>query len=275
MDDEKSRVKEAHGFLGKISQDPIRWILMAGTGLGDSFQNLQTRRELDYREIPHFPVSTVDGHAGRLILGTLGDIPVAVMLGRFHLYEGYSPNQVVFPIRVLRLLGADSLMITNASGGLDPDFSEGDIMVIRDHINLTGENPLVGLNVDAWGLRFPDMVDAYDPFLAREAVAAGRQGKLPVREGVYAGLKGPSLETPAEMRYLRTIGAHAVGFSTVQEVIAARHLGMRVLGLSVITNVCNPDQPEPATVETVIDVARNTSPWLSTLIEKVVMNDHV
>ncbi|GAB6097538.1 purine-nucleoside phosphorylase [Desulfatiferula olefinivorans] len=269
MSRQTDHVAEACSYLQERLEHTPDLLILAGTGLGDCAGILNSPRIVPYASIPHFPRSTVESHAGQLSVGSVHHVSAAVMMGRFHLYEGYSPAQVTFPIRVMRALGVRVLIVTNAAGGLDPAFAPGDIMVIRDHINLTGDNPLVGPNVDAWGLRFPDMIGAYDPTLADLARRAVCSPGLTVHDGVYAGLKGPSLETPAEMRFLRLIGAQAVGFSTVQEVIAARHAGMRTLGLSVITNRCDPDRPEPATVEGVIAVARQAAPQLENLIETV------
>lgn len=264
------KASEAISYLSEYIEDCPGYLVMAGTGLGDCARFMEAQISVSYADIPHFPVSTVESHAGKLVFGKINHNRVAVMMGRFHLYEGYSPRQVTFPIRVMQGMGVHTVIVSNASGGLSPSFSPGDIMIIRDHINLTNENPLVGTNIDAWGLRFPDMIHAYDPDLAETALKAANHLGLAVKQGVYAGLKGPSLETPAEMRFLRIIGADAVGFSTVQEVIAARHGGMRVLGLSVITNRCDPDNPEPATVDQVISVAGKASPHLERLIEHII-----
>ena len=240
--------------------------LLTGTGLGDCAEAIDVHHSLDYDAIPYFPRSTVESHRGRLLLGRLQDCPVAAFQGRFHLYEGYSPREVTFPVRVLQRLGARFLLVTNAAGGLNPNHRAGDIMLIADHINLTGENPLVGPNDPGWGLRFPDMSRVYDLELMDCALTVARERGLPLASGVYAGLKGPSLETPAELRFLRTIGADAVGLSTVQEVIAAVHAGLRILGLSVITNIADPDAPAPATVEDIIAVADQTAPRLKQLM---------
>jgi purine-nucleoside phosphorylase len=240
--------------------------LLTGTGLGDCAEAIDVVHSLDYDEIPHFPRSTVESHRGRLLLGRLQNRPVAAFQGRFHLYEGYHPREVTFPVRVLQRLGARYLLVTNAAGGLNPDHRAGDIMLIADHINLTGENPLVGPNDPDWGLRFPDMSRVYDPELLDRARAIAQELGQPLSSGVYAGLKGPSLETPAELRFLRTIGADAVGLSTVQEVIAAVHAGLRILGLSVITNIADPDAPLPATVEEIIAVADQAAPRLKQLV---------
>jgi len=243
--------------------------ILAGTGLGNMTNALQVQDTVDYNAIPHFPASTVQSHAGRLVFGLLGGKPIVVLQGRFHLYEGYSSQAVAFPIRVLKALGVRILVLTNASGGLNPAYNAGDIMIISDHINLTGDNPLIGSNEEHWGPRFPDMTAAYD--LRLQALARAEAGKLglTVRQGVYAGLKGPSLETPAEMCFLRTIGADAVGFSTVMETIAAVHCGMQVLGLSTITNMCLPDHPAPAGVDEIIATAEAAAPRLAAIVAGV------
>ncbi len=226
--------------------------------------------EIDYKEIPHFPLSTVQTHIGRMLAGDMNGCPVVAMQGRFHLYEGYGPLEVTYPIRVMQLLGVKILMLSNASGGLNPRFNAGDIMLITDHINLTGANPLIGPNEDSWGIRFPDMSRAYNRELITVAENIARAYDVRLQKGIYAGLTGPSLETPAEVKFLQTIGAAAVGFSTVQEVIAAVHGKMRVLGLSTITNVHNPDNPIPATVEEIIEVAKSAAHHLEKIMKGVV-----
>ncbi|MBT8338871.1 MAG: purine-nucleoside phosphorylase [Desulfatitalea sp.] len=260
---------EAADFIHAQLGHDARTAIMTGTGLGDMADALEDPVGLDYDQIPHFPAATVQSHLGRLVSGHLQGFPVLVLQGRFHLYEGYTPLAVTFPIRVLQALGVRNLVLTNASGGLNPGFAVGDTMVIADHINLTGENPLVGSNEAGWGERFPDMTAAYDPHLRDIVSTAAGRLDLPFRQGVYAGLKGPSLETPAEMRFLQTIGADAVGFSTVMETIAAVHGGMRVLGLSTITNMCRPNVPAPASVEEIITVARAAAPRLAVLLGAV------
>jgi len=264
------QIQEAAEHIQNRSQIRPEVGLLTGTGLGDSAEGLQISTRIDYSEIPHFPVSTVESHHGRLLTGTLHEKGILAFQGRFHLYEGYSPREVTFPIRVMQELGVKYLIISNAAGGLNPCFKPGDIMIISDHINLTGANPLVGENENRWGIRFPDMSTAYDHALQTLARKAASSIDVNLREGVYAGLKGPSLETPAEIRFLRTIGSDAVGFSTVQEVIAAVHGGIKVLGLSTITNINNPDSPQPATVEEIIAVANAAAPGLQTIIEQVV-----
>lgn len=244
--------------------------VLTGTGLGDSITSMQVEATVDYHEIPHFPVSTVQSHNGRLMIGQLAGRCVVLLQGRFHLYEGYCPLAVTFPIRVMQALGVGVLIMTNAAGGLNPLFTTGDIMIIEDHINLTGTNPLVGPNDERWGPRFPEMTHAYSRRLQALAQSAARNLEVGVQKGVYVGLSGPSLETPAEMRFLHSIGAEAVGFSTVMETIAAVHAGMQVLGLSVITNMCLPDALTTADVEKIIAVARSATPHLETIITYVV-----
>ncbi len=271
MSDQQRKAAAAAGYIkGRIKRPP-RVGLLTGTGLGASARFVQQPTILEYRDIPNFPLSTVQSHAGRLLAGDVGRCPVMVLQGRFHLYEGYSPLQVTFPIRVMQELGVQVLVLTNAAGGLNLEFAAGDIMLITDHINLTGSNPLIGPNEESWGVRFPDMTRAYDRHLADMArQAAQAAGVSSLRSGIYAGLPGPSLETPAEVRFLKTIGADAVGFSTVLEVIAAVHAGMRVLGLATITNINDPDNPVAATVEDIIAVAGRAAPVLAKIIRTVV-----
>jgi len=269
MADYRQMVDEAADFLEKRIGLTPRVGILTGTGLGEGTDTLDVCKAFDYREIPHFPISTVESHRGRLLCGTMGGMPVMVMQGRLHLYEGYTPLQVTFPIRVMRRLGVATLIVSNAAGGLNPAFRPGDVMIITDHINLTGANALIGPNEADWGIRFPDMNHVYDPGLLALARAAAEECGVPLRQGVYAGLTGPSLETPAEVRYLKTVGADAVGFSTVQEAIVAVHAGMRILGLSIITNVNDPDRPVPATVAEIIAVANAVAPKLNHLINAI------
>ena len=242
---------------------------LTGTGLGESAESMTVDTAIEYRNIPHFPISTVQSHKGRLLTGRLSDCPLIVLQGRFHLYEGYSPMEVTYPVRLMQQLGVKILILSNAAGGLNNSFSPGDIMLISDHINLTLTNPLIGPNDDALGVRFPDMSCAYNPELISTAEDAARAAGLKLQKGIYVGLIGPALETPAEVKFLETIGAEAVGFSTVQEVIAAVHGGLRVMGLSVITNVHNPADPVPASVEEIIAVAQKTAPSLGTILKGV------
>jgi len=269
MDRFKQKVDETADFLKSRIVSPPTVGLLTGTGLGESVESMSITAELDYCDIPHFPISTVQSHLGRMLFGDMNGCSVVVLQGRFHLYEGYSPCEVSYPIRVMQALGVKTLILSNAAGGLNPGFEPGDIMVIADHINLTGANPLIGPNEEGWGIRFPDMSRAYDPKLISMAQDVAASAGINLRKGVYAGLKGPSLETPAEVRFLKTIGAEAVGFSTVQETIAAVHAGMRVLGFSIITNVHDPDNPAPATLEEIIAVAKTATSVLDKIKNSV------
>lgn len=269
MSEYKKKVIGAAGFIQSRLHDSPGIAIITGTGLGEIASSIENTDSISYREIPGFPVSTVESHPGRLIWGKLGGKPVLILQGRFHLYEGYSPLEVSFPIRVLQMLKVKALIISNAAGGLNPLYQAGDIMVIKDHINLTGVNPLVGPNHDDWGIRFPDMSHVYDPELAGKAIEAGAAFGIEVKQGIYAGLMGPSLETPSENRYLQHIGADAVGFSTIMEAIAAVHAQMRILGLSIITNINNPDHPEPTTMEAVIQVAGKSAQKLEVILSKI------
>ena len=244
--------------------------VILGTGLGALADELTAEATIPYPEIPGFPAPTVETHAGRLLFGKLGNHRVAIMQGRFHRYEGYTLQQVAFPVRVLKALGATTLIVSNVSGGMHPLWATGDLVLIADHINLLGDNPLVGPNVDAEGPRFPDMSAAYDPALRQLARAVALDNKIPLREGVYVAVPGPNLETGAEYRMLRAMGADIVGMSTVPEVITAVHQGMRVLGLSIITDNCLPDALEPTSVEQIIAVARAAEPRLATVVRGVV-----
>jgi purine-nucleoside phosphorylase len=265
----QNQVAEAAAFIHDQCTQPPEVGILTGTGLGGSVNSVEVSTTISYNDIPHFPETTVISHLGQLNLGRLHQKPVLAMQGRFHLYEGYAPKQVVFPIRVMQQLGIKTVIISNASGGLNPHYRPGDIMVIADHINLTGQNPLIGPNIDYWGERFVDMHKAYDSNLADLALKTGLKNNLRVVKGVYAGLLGPSLETPAEVRYLQTIGADAVGFSTVMEVIAAVQAGMRVLGLSIVTNVHDPQNPAPAVVKEIIAVANKAALGLDVLINRI------
>jgi purine-nucleoside phosphorylase len=240
--------------------------IVLGTGLGGLAARIAVETTIEYGDIPGFPLSTVESHAGRLLCGTLAGKTVIAMQGRFHRYEGYSLAQVTFPIRVLRALGAPSLVVSNACGGMHPLWAPGDLMLIADHINLLGDNPLIGPNDDRLGPRFPDMSEPYDRKLRALARSVANELRLTLREGVYVAVPGPNLETRAEYRYLRAIGADVVGMSTVPEVIVAIHGGMRVLGISIITDQCLPDALEPASVEKIIAVAARAEPNLTSLV---------
>ncbi|MBI3317492.1 MAG: purine-nucleoside phosphorylase [Candidatus Omnitrophica bacterium] len=244
--------------------------IILGTGLGDLAARIKREAEIGYKEIPHFPISTVESHAGKLVLGTLGGKKVAAMEGRFHGYEGYSPQDVTFPVRVLKELGAKVLIVSNAAGGLNLNYKKGQIVLIEDHINFMGINPLIGPNDERVGPRFPDLCAPYSSRLMNLAAAAGHEQKIPVSRGVYVGVLGPNLETRAEYRMLRNWGADLVGMSTVPEVLAGVHMGMEILGVSIVTDVCDPDHLEPVDIKEIIKTANEAGPKLDKLLEATI-----
>jgi purine-nucleoside phosphorylase len=264
------RVQAAAGVVrGRSALVPEIGIIL-GTGLGGLAREISVEAEVPYAEIPGFPLSTVETHAGRLLLGRLGGRPVVAMQGRFHRYEGYDLQQVTFPVRVLYALGARTLIVSNACGGMNPLWGPGDLVLLSDHINLLGDNPLVGPNDERLGPRFPDMSAPYDPELRALARKAALELGIMLREGVYVAVPGPNLETRAEYRMLRAIGADVVGMSTVPEVIVAGHQGMRTIGISIITDQCLPDALEPADIGRIIATAGRAEPHLTRLIAALV-----
>ncbi len=252
MEELRAALSESSRFLSDKIKNKPRIGIILGTGLGELADRISIAREFPYEEIPGFPHSTVPGHAGRLLAGTSGGKDLLVMQGRTHFYEGYHLEKVTFPVRVMRRVGIETLIVSNAAGALNPNFAAGDVMVITDHINLTGQNPLIGPNLDDFGPRFPDMTRVYDPVLVRLAAEAALEEKIGLHKGVYVGVTGPSMETPAETRFLRMTGADAVGMSTIPEVIVAAHCGLRVLAFSAISNVNLPDCMKPAPIEEVL-----------------------
>lgn len=250
-------------------ETPVLGVIL-GSGLGPYAETLEKRRVLPYSSLPNFPCSNVLGHSGNLVLGEAGGMPVAAMQGRVHYYEGYPMSEVVYGVRVLRLLGIHRLIVTNAAGGIHGDFRPGDLMLIADHINLMGANPLLGPNIDELGERFPDMSEAYDSEMRRIALRAASEVGISLRQGVYLGLAGPSYETPAEIRMFRTLGADAVGMSTVPEVIAANHMGVRVLGISCITNMAAGILPQKLTHREVMDTTEQVKEKFISLLRQIV-----
>jgi purine-nucleoside phosphorylase len=270
MSDLRKHIDEAVAYLRtRTSLTPAIGIIL-GTGLGALAREIVAEVVIDYGDIPHFPLSTVESHKGKLIFGTLAGKPVVAMQGRFHFYEGYTMQQVTFPVRVMKFLGVSTLLISNAAGGMNPQFSRGTVMIITDHINLQGDNPLIGPNDDTLGPRFPDMSEPYNKNLIAIAERVALENKIRVERGVFVAVAGPNLETRAEYRFLRMIGADAVGMSTVPENIVANHMGLRVLGFSIITDECFPDALQPANVEEIIAVANATEPKLTTVMKGVV-----
>ncbi len=263
----QQQVEEAVAFLRSRIPETPEVLIQLGTGLGELAGAMKVACTFAYEEIPHFPRSTVTSHAGHLVFGKLAGKRTAILQGRFHYYEGYAAREVGFPIRVLSLLGVRTAIITNASGGLNPSYRPGTIMVFEDHINQLGDNPLRGPNIDTWGDRFPDLSTPYDTTLRQLALAvAVRLGLEEVESGTYICIPGPSLETPAETRFLRMTGADAVGMSSVPEILVALHAGLRVLGLSVVANVNNPDHFQPIRIDDIIAAARKAEPRLQQLI---------
>lgn len=264
-----AQVEAACAAVRAVTDMRPRLGIILGTGLGSLAEAIEGAQTIAYADLPHFPLSTLEFHKGRLLFGTLGGTPVAAMQGRFHLYEGYTAQQVTFPVRVLAALGVDTLLISNACGGMNPLFRRGDLMLITDHINLQGANPLVGPNIDAWGPRFPDMSEPYDIGLRNLAKQKALEKGISLQQGVYVAVVGPNLETKAEYRFLRRIGADVVGMSTVPEVIVARHMDLRVMAISVITDECFPDNLAPVTLEEVLKAATVAEPKLTAVMTAV------
>jgi purine-nucleoside phosphorylase len=267
------KIEEAVAVIrSKWDRQPQAGIIL-GTGLGGLVEEIEVEAAFDYEDIPHFPRSTAISHAGRLVCGTLEGVPVVAMEGRLHMYEGYSLKQITLPVRIMKALGAELLIVSNACGGMNPNYGSGDIVVIEDHINLMGDNPLIGINDDRLGPRFPDMCAPYDPTLIDAALEIARREDIVAHKGVFVAVSGPNLETRAEYRFLRTIGADTVGMSTVPEVIVAVHCGMRTIGFSIVTDLCLPDALEPADVSKIIAVANAAEPHLRTLVKGVLARE--
>ena len=264
------KIKESAAFIqSKTTVQPSIGIIL-GTGLGGLVKEINVIDTISYEEIPNFPVSTVESHSGKLIFGELGGKKVVAMQGRFHYYEGYSLQQVTFPVRVMKLLGIERLFVSNASGGVNPDFEVGEIMIQDDHINLFPGNPLIGKNIDELGPRFPDMSDPYDPAMIDLAKNIANENNIKVSVGTYAGLTGPTLETPAEYRYVRNIGADAVGMSTVPEVIVARHMEIPCFAISIITDLGVPGKIQKVSVQDVIEVASRQEPKMTLIMRELI-----
>lgn len=264
------KIKETADFLiGKVNDMPKVGIIL-GTGLGNLVTQLTHKIEFPYETIPNFPVSTVEGHSGKLIVGYLGQVKVLAMQGRFHYYEGYDMKDVTFPVRVMKAIGIDTLLVSNASGGMHPDFEIGDLMIITDHINLFPEHPLRGKNINELGTRFPDMSEAYSKELIAKAKTIAARNNIKVVEGVYVGTTGPTFETPAEYRYFRILGGDAVGMSTVPEVIVANHAGMRCFGISIITDLGVPGKIVEVSHEEVQVIGNQVQPLMTQIMQELV-----
>ncbi len=264
------QIHEAKAYLQSRWKGKPRFGIILGTGLGGLTEEIEAEAAVPYGDIPHFPVSTVASHAGRLVCGKLSGKTVMAMEGRIHFYEGYSLKQITFPVRVMKAMGCEVLIVSNACGGMNPQWAKGDIMLIDDHINLMGDNPLVGPNDERLGIRFPDMSAPYDPELLALAQRVALEEKVVCHKGVFVAVPGPNLETRAEYRFLRAIGADVVGMSTVPEVIVGVHAQLRILGLSIITDMCLPDALEPVSLASVIAAANEAEPKLRRLVKRVV-----
>lgn len=260
---------EALNFIQSKTEMRPEYLLILGTGLGQLAEEMDIETEISYDQIPHFPVSTVESHAGKLLFGWLGGKEVVAMQGRFHYYEGYTMQQIAFPVRVLKANGAMTLIVSNACGGMNPNYRRGDIMLICDHINLLGDNPLIGPNDDELGPRFPDMSEPYTERLIDIAQTVALEEAIHMHQGVYVSISGPMLETKSEYRYLRLIGADVVGMSTVPEVISAVHMGMEVLGISAVTDECFPDSLKPVVMEDILEAAAMAEPKMTKVIIRV------
>lgn len=261
-----NQIQETTQYLKAQGFEDVTVGIILGTGMGNFVKHLEVLKTLDYSDIPHFPVSTVESHSGKLILGRVKDKLIIVMQGRFHYYEGYTLQQITFPVRVMKYLGVQNMIICNAAGGLNDSFVKGDIICLDDHINLLADNPLIGRNIPELGPRFPDMSSPYDAGMIAKFKQACDTNALPFKKGVYAVVSGPSLETRAEYRYIKTIGADMVGMSTVPEVIVCNHMSLPCLGVSVITDLCNPDHLKPVSLEEIIEVANRADALLSQLM---------
>jgi len=265
-----SKINETLEVIKKITTEEYPFGIILGTGLGGLTKDIEVQHEIEYEDLPHFPLSTVESHHGKLIFGKIGDKNVVAMQGRFHFYEGYSMKQITYPVRVMKFLGVKTLLVSNACGGMNPIYKRGDIMLMVDHINLIGDNPLIGMNEDELGPRFPDMSEPYDLELIKVAEEVALENKIKVQKGVYVAVPGPNLETKAEYRYLRTIGADVVGMSTIPENIAANHMGLKVLGISIVTDECFPDSLKPVNVEEIISTAMKAEPKMTLIMKEVI-----
>lgn len=265
-----TKLNETLEAVRKITTEEYEVGIVLGTGLGGLVNEIEIEHKIEYKDLPHFPLSTVESHQGKLIFGKINGKNIVAMQGRFHYYEGYTMKQITYPIRVMKMLGVKTLLVSNACGGMNPLFKRGDVMLIVDHINLLGDNPLIGKNESEFGPRFPDMSEPYDKELIDLAEQVALENQVKVQKGVYVAVPGPNLETKAEYRFLRTIGADVVGMSTVPEDIVAVHSGIKVLGISIITDECFPESLQPVTVEEVIETAMKAEPKMTTIMKEVI-----
>ncbi len=264
------KINETMQTIKSITTDKYRIGIILGTGLGGLVNEINIEHEIDYANLPHFPLSTVESHSGKLIFGSINGKKVVAMQGRFHYYEGYSMQQITYPVRVMKFLGVTTLLVSNACGGMNPLFRKGDVMVMVDHINLLGDNPLIGKNEDELGPRFPDMSEPYNLELIELAEKVALKNQIKIQKGVYVAVPGPNLETKAEYRFLRLIGADVVGMSTIPENIIANHMGMKVLGFSIITDECFPETLKPVDVKEIIATAMEAEPKMTFIMKEVI-----
>jgi len=265
-----SKINETIDVIRKFTNENYPVGIILGTGLGGLVNEINVVREIDYESLPHFSRSTVESHSGKLIFGTIGNQNVVAMQGRFHYYEGYTMQQITYPVRVMKFLGVNTLLVSNACGGMNPVFRRGDVMLMTDHINLLGDNPLIGRNEDELGPRFPDMSEPYNHELIVLAENIALENKVKVQKGVYVAVPGPNLETKAEYRFLRATGADVVGMSTIPENIIANHMGMKVLGISIVTDECFPDSLRPVNVEEIIATAMQAEPKMTLIMKELI-----
>jgi purine-nucleoside phosphorylase len=270
MSELKNKIDETLKVIKKVTTENYEVGIILGTGLGGLVSEIKIEHEIDYDQLPHFPISTVESHHGKLIFGKIKGKNVVAMQGRFHFYEGYSMQQITYPVRVMKFLGVKTLLVSNACGGMNPIYRKGDVMIMLDHINLLGDNPLIGKNEDDLGPRFPDMSEPYSHELIKIAEEVALENKIPIQKGVYVAVPGPNLETKAEYRFLRNIGADVVGMSTIPENIVANHMGIKVLGISIITDECFPESLQAVNVDEIIETAMKTEPKMTLIMKEVI-----
>lgn len=270
MSELKIKIEETLKVIKKVTTENYEVGIILGTGLGGLVSEIKIEHEIDYDQLPHFPLSTVESHHGKLIFGKINGKNVIAMQGRFHFYEGYTMQQITYPVRVMKFLGVKTLLVSNACGGMNPIYRKGDVMIMLDHINLLGDNPLIGKNEDDLGPRFPDMSEPYSRELIKIAEEVALENKIPIQKGVYVAVPGPNLETKAEYRFLRNIGADVVGMSTIPENIVANHMGIKVLGISIITDECFPESLQAVNVDEIIETAMKTEPKMTLIMKEVI-----
>ncbi len=270
MSELKNKIDETLKVIRKVTREDYPVGIILGTGLGGLVREIDIAREINYGDLPHFPLSTVESHEGKLIFGKINGKNVVAMQGRFHYYEGYTMQQITYPVRLMKFLGVETLLVSNACGGMNPQYRRGDIMLMADHINLLGDNPLIGKNEDELGPRFPDMSEPYNNRLISLAEGVALENKIKLQKGVYIAVPGPNLETRAEYRFLRSTGADVVGMSTIPENIVANHMGMKVLGISIVTDECFPDSLKPVNVEEIIAAAMEAEPKMTLIMKEVI-----